>query len=192
MRKISPGLGPIPTTVPWVPCREYPWWFAHVRAVLARVHSVAPAVPRRGHSGAEGLWGVEMVCRGIPWGRMQWVVGILLLPERKFFLSFVFVVRSFFLAFGFSIGWFLSFLQSSPPLFSLRTKVRNWKKMVIRPADGMHGMTVRRCKSLSASSSYRGLHVTYPNRRHGTHGTVVGIGNPRLTISPPWSVTQSF
>ena len=37
-------------------------------------------------------------------------------------------------------------------------------------------MTVRRCKSLSASSSYRGVHVTYPNRRHGTHGTVVEIG----------------
>ena len=65
---------------------------------------MAPAVPRRGHSGAEGLWGVEMACRGITRGRMQGVVGILLLPERKFFLSFVFQVRSFFLAFGFSIG----------------------------------------------------------------------------------------
>ena len=66
---------------------------------MARVHSVAPAVPRRGHSGAEGLWGVEMACRGIPRGRMQCVVGILLLPERKFLSFFCICGTKFFLGF---------------------------------------------------------------------------------------------
>ena len=47
--------------------------------------------------------------------------------------------------------------------------------MVIHPANGMHGTTVRMCKPLSASSTHCGVHVTHRNHRHGTHGTAMEI-----------------